>query len=440
MADFDPTQAYSYRGLQFARSAASRAGSLVLAPPRYATARLVPESVRGWVPRVLLSEGGREGGAGAVSGAGGSAGSAATAAVAGAVEGAAGAGAGAQEAAEAASYVIPAPITFLTSPYLLVSIALGFFLHRVHHLVPPRDAISPTAAQRQGVRQRGLERVLGLPVQLGLRLPGLLLVLRACVALALAIAVNQSWTDVAWLGKDAVVGALGSVARTSARTLVWTTAWAGKGALGKLVGAGDATSALEHSSLLWQTYVAVAVSLTCENFVRSLADDLPSPSHMNLLSFAFLLHINSYGSSGSGTSIKGSTQTYLYLLICLLEIVTLQASYALPAIRLAISHQPVSVQQRRRLLTARSSRLAITAFYSFVGQAFAMRAWAKLFGFISVGSAEDVEDVIAGPVWLNKLPEVVFEVVVGLSVGLKLAAALIRGEEVSPRLPFLQGA
>ncbi|BGP34681.1 hypothetical protein JCM10296v2_006503 [Rhodotorula toruloides] len=364
-----------------------------------------------------------------MSGVGGSAGSAAATAASGAAEGAG--TAGAQGAADAAPYVLPAPITFLTSPYLLVSIALGFFLHRVHHLVPPRDAISPTAAQRQGVRQRGLERVLSLPVQLGVRIPALLLVLRACVALALAIAVNKGWTDADWLGREDAVGMLSGTAKTCARMLVWSTAWAGKGALGKLVSSGDAASAFEHSSLLWQTYVAVAVSMTCENFVRSLADDLPSPSHMNLLSFAFLLHINSYGTNGAGMSIKGSTQTYLYLLICLLEILTLQASYALPAIRLAYSRQPITLQQRRRYLTARSSRLAITAFYSFVGQAFAMRAWAHLFGIVSAGNTEDVEEIIAGPVWLNKLPEVVFEVVVGLSVALKLAAALIRGEELS---------
>ncbi|BGP27005.1 clathrin-coated vesicle protein [Rhodotorula toruloides] len=431
MADLDPTQSYSYRGLRFARSAASRAGSLVLIPPRYAATRLIPDRIRGWVPNVLVSEGPDEAGAGGMSGMGESAGSAARAATAAAAEGIG--AAGAQGAADAATYVLPTPITFLTSPYLLVSIALGFFLHRVHHLVPPRDAMSPTAAQRQGVRQRGLERVLSLPIQLGVRIPALLLVIRACVALALAIAVNQSWTNAAWLGQEAEVGVVTGLARSCARMLVWTTAWAGKGALGKLIGAAnvESASAIEHSSLLWQTYVAVAVSLTCENFVRALADDLPSPSHMNLLSFAFLLHVNSYGTTGAGTSIKGSTQTYLYLLICLLEILTLQASYVFPAVCLAYSRQPIALQQRRRILTARSSRLAITAFYSFVGQAFAMRAWAKLFGFVQAGSAEDVEEVIAGPVWLNKLPEVVFEVVVGLSVGLRLVAALIRGEELS---------
>lgn len=338
----------------------------------------------------------------------------------------------------------PSPITFLTSSYLFTSLLLAFLLHRIHHLVPPRNRSTNPFHNNNPRRapDASLRRVLGPAVQLGCRAPGMLLMLKAVAGLALALTLSGG-NELSWLKQGGEPGWLQWVAKGGANLLVYSTVWAGKGTLGRFLAttAGKGSVVVDHPSLLWQTFLSIALSLSCETFVRALSDDLPSVHHFNLLSFSFLLHVHSASTSAGGKPTpaggsSGDAELYIYLLLTLLELLTLQTSYCLPFVLPSSSSSP---QSRRRLPSAaraRPYRLPITAFFSLLSQFFAIRSWVRIFSSppaaaTGKGPAMRSADLeIFSTIWLNKVPEVCFEVIVGVSLGLKAVAGLIRAEEV----------
>ncbi|ORY77657.1 hypothetical protein BCR35DRAFT_305441 [Leucosporidium creatinivorum] len=164
---------------------------------------------------------------------------------------------------------------------------------------------------------------------------------------------------------------------------------------------------------MWEVFIATAVASVSETFVRALNDDLASHTSFNLLSFSFLLHINSTpipSTSNLTSTLAPPIQLYSHLLLTLLELLTLHTSFAftppLPALR-----------------------LPITAFYSAIGQVFVVRGLMRMWS----GSFDDVGASIAweGTVWLNRAPEMVFELLGVLTIALRWLAAVLRREEVS---------
>ncbi|GJN93689.1 hypothetical protein Rhopal_006746-T1 [Rhodotorula paludigena] len=420
----------------FLRAIAQRAGHLVLAPPRLALdalTRALPDALR---PASLATAPGAAGG-GTL--AGNNLGDPAPASASSASASAS------TTTAASPGMALPSPVTYLTSPYLFTSLALAFFLHRIHHLVPPRTSLVAHSTLAH-------PRVMRPAVQVGLRLPGLLLMLRTALALACALALHAGH-PLDWLSRahspapDARTVAA-TLARTACTLVTWATAWAGRGALGRVLAAAspaDVVAALDHHALLWATYVAASVGLTCETFVRALSDDLPNVQHFNLLSFSFLLHVHSAPLRGRSTSggggpdpsqhseHPGSPNLYTFLLLTLLELLALQLSYCLH--HLSTPSSPARRAPAHR--SVRKYRLPITAFFSLLQQACAIRSWLRVWGYLGSGSgsggahARATEAEEFGTVWLNKIPEILFEGVVGASVGLKALAALIRGEELS---------
>ncbi|GAA5882644.1 hypothetical protein JCM3774_004087 [Rhodotorula dairenensis] len=297
------------------------------------------------------------------------------------------AAAAAAEGATAAS--LPSPVTYLTSAYLVTSLALAFFLHRIHHLVPPRHR-SPTHNHHTLHSNRANRAV----VQVACRLPAIAALVKVTASLA---------------------GALN-------------------------LGPAAAAAVPKHATLLWQCYLAIAAAVTGETFVRALTDDLPHAHHQfNLLSFSFLLHVHSGPSSSSAATPATHSELYTYLLVTLLEILALQLSYCAPHLPLvnkldaAYRNRISSLGTHRRSPAVRVYRLPITALFSLVGQYFAFRSWTRLLAAVAPPTTAAVprEAEEFGTVWLNKVPEVVLEVIVGSSIALKLLAALIRGEELS---------
>ncbi|GAA5887021.1 hypothetical protein JCM5296_001568 [Sporobolomyces johnsonii] len=404
----------------FLRATARRAGELVLYPAKLALERApLPAAVRRNLPGVL-----RSGTGGALVdqlGMGGAPLQATTSP--------------SSARPSAPPFSLPSPITYLTSAYLITSLVLAFLLHRIHHLVPPshRHANAPHPHLHD---QRGINRVMRPAVQLGVRAPGLLMMLKTVAGLVLAIGREKGWA-LDWLRTGAQGGGPwgASLLRASATLLIWLTPWAGKGELGRFL-ASTAGTKTDHPALLWTTFLSIALSLTCETFVRALSDDMPNLHSFNLLSFSFLLHVHSSITPKASAAATPAAELYLYLLLTLLELLTLQLSYCLPFFP---SRNPA---RPRRPTTTRSYRLAITAFFSIVAQFFALRAWVRVFGPSFFLSGEDATpapeggdelhvEFMPGMIWWNKLPEVAFELVVGVSVGLKALAALIRGEPMT---------
>ena len=168
---------------------------------------------------------------------------------------------------------------------------------------------------------------------------------------------------------------------------------------------------------MWTAFVATSSAVVTEAFVRSLQDDLVSQSSLsvsslllilldslthsnsrrsNILSFSFMLHVY------SATPPNVFPKTLLtHLLITLLEIFFLHLSFALPC---------------------RPLRWPITAVFTLTGQFFALRAWMD---------PTDVDGVWDGPVWLNRIPGIIFEAFIVLTIFLKLVAALLRGDPLT---------
>ncbi|GAA6003073.1 uncharacterized protein JCM10292_000326 [Rhodotorula paludigena] len=421
----------------FLRATAQRAGHLVLTPPRLALdalTRALPDALR----PASLATASEATAAGTL--AGGNLGNHARDALSASASASAPAS---TTTAASPGMALPSPVTYLTSPYLFTSLALAFFLHRIHHLVPPRTSLVAHSSLAH-------PRVVRPAVQVGLRLPGLLLMLRTALALACALALHAGH-PLDWLSRahspDARTVAA-TLAHSACTLVTWSTAWAGRGALGRVLAAAspaDLVAALDHHALLWATFVAASVGLTCETFVRALSDDLPNVQHFNLLSFSFLLHVHSTplrarSAGGPDPSSQpehpGSPNLYTFLLLTLLELLALQLSYCLHHLSGPSSSSPARRAPAHR--SVRKYRLPITAFFSLLQQACAIRSWLRVWGYLGSGTgsgggahARATEAEEFGTVWLNKIPEILFEGVVGASVGLKALAALIRGEELS---------
>ncbi|GAA5857240.1 hypothetical protein JCM9279_001816 [Rhodotorula babjevae] len=444
----------------FLRATAMRAGAVVLAPPR-ALARRHPRSLARFTPAFLSSEA-----HGPLAGAMRDAAAGTAASSPPSMSGPS--SSSSSSSSSLSSMRLPAPISFLASPYLFTTLALAFFLHRIRHLVPPRQAYTPHARNHNPDLRRAMHRATSPAVQIGVRLPGILVMLRVAVVLAAAVA-YQHGSDLAWLvpssshdGDHGRAALARPVCRTVLRVLVWATAWAGKGPLGALLAAkapADVANALTHEGLLWAAYLAAVLGLTCETFVRALADDSGVSQPLNLLSFSFLLHVHSTAarsaSLGDGTDsprpsryvsaptvdqdagdVTGlaSVQLYLYLVTVLLELVTLQLSYCAYFWSRAPSSSsaPGTPAAHRSRTSPRKYRLPITAAFSLVQQLLALRCFAVLWGWIDASPERRMLEADQfGTVWLNKVPELCFEVIVVSSVAVKALAAAIRGEELS---------
>ncbi|GAA5989048.1 hypothetical protein JCM10908_006284 [Rhodotorula pacifica] len=438
----------------FLRSTAQRAGSFVLAGPRYALERVaVPQAVQRRVGQwtgLNLGSAGSEAVDAAATVSGITTRRTATGAAAGATT--------------TTPLTLPSPITYLTSSYLFTSLSLAFLLHRIHHLVPPRQ--SYTTATAHGQNRHGMQRVMRPLVQVGVRLPGIVALMRVVVLLAVAVGMAKGY-EFEWLRSSGgvaevgwVMGTMQAMTRVLVRLLAWiTTGWitsflrstssSSPGLIDSLLGPVSSQGmAIDHPSLLWQAYLAICTTVTCETFVRALSDDLPHAHHQfNLLSFSFLLHVHSAPSSGAGKGGGGNTELYTYLLVTMLEILALQISYIAPHLPLLSTLDAAyrarvtsggNVNNMRGVQALRAYRLPITMAFSLVAQGFAIRSWSRLYFFAastttsSAASADGVREAEEfGTVWLNKVPEVVLEVIVGSSVLLKGLAAVIRGEELS---------
>ncbi|GAA5916733.1 hypothetical protein JCM8208_003608 [Rhodotorula glutinis] len=449
----------------FLRATATRAGALLLAPPR-ALARRLPRSLDRFTPALLSSSGLQR-----------AAGDNLSDAAANPPSTSSGPSSSSSSSSSLSSMRLPAPISFLTSPYLFTTLALAFFLHRIRHLLPPRQAYTAHARNHNPDLRRAMHRATSPLVQIGIRLPAILVMLRVAVALAAAVA-HVHGSSLAWLVPLADGAPLASAAddraalvrpvcRVTLRLLLWATAWAGKGPLGALLAAtspADVARALSHDALLWSAYLAAALGLACETFVRALADDSGVSQPLNLLSFSFLLHVHSSAartaSLGSGLGLGGespsssssgsaarhaavaaaaadqdaddvlglaSAQLYIYLVTILLELATLQLSYCAH-----FWNPPSSTAPHRTRTSPRKYRLPITALFSLVQQAFALRCFAVLWGWVDASPERRMLEADQfGTVWLNKVPELCFEVIIASSVAVKALAAAIRGEELS---------
>ncbi|GAA5906131.1 uncharacterized protein JCM6883_005453 [Sporobolomyces salmoneus] len=336
-----------------------------------------------------------------------------------------------------AAFSAPSPLTYLTSSYLLLSLSLAFLLHRIHHLVPPSHRPSPVTAHGQR-RTREQERVESGIVQIGIRLPGILFLLKTSAALYLAYSGATS------------IQSQGKWMQWGLRGLQASTRFCGKGELGRFISSSSSSSSttiLNHSQLLWQTFLSISTSITLETFVRALSDDTPSLHSFNLLSFSFLLHVQSHPSTSTSLSSNGATgggnggneQLYLYLLLTNLELVALQSSYLLPYLP---SSFPFSSRSRpttsRTTTTTKRYRFPITMVFSFVSQFLAIRSYYLLWTSLSTPvpsssspPSQHLQGGEVGLIWFNKLPELFFTSLILLSLGLKLVASLIRGEELS---------
>ncbi|GAA5933797.1 uncharacterized protein JCM15063_000468 [Sporobolomyces koalae] len=335
------------------------------------------------------------------------------------------------------SFSPPSPLTYLTSSYLLLSLALAFLLHRIHHLVPPANRpFDPR-------QQHGRDRVNSHIVQIGTRLPGVLFMLKVTAALALAFleASHRPKLVVTVLDPS-------SWTRLALRILQASTRFCGTGELGRYLAstANGVTAAVpvRHASLLWQTFLAISTSITCETFVRSLSDDSPTLHSFNLLSFSFLLHAQAHPSNQDPDEHR---ELYLYLALTLVELITLQLSYLVPYLptwrtRARTDHVEFD-RPESAAPTSTRYRFPITLVFSILNQLLTLRAFYEFYLHVSgafkpwtmpaIGEEVVMERYSAGGalIWFNKLPELGFELVVLASISLKTLAALIRGEELS---------
>ncbi|GAA6063851.1 hypothetical protein JCM10212_000331 [Sporobolomyces blumeae] len=348
--------------------------------------------------------------------------------------------------------------SYLTSSYLLISLALAFVLHRIHHLVPPSTRTAAPHRSPWDPPSRSEQRIASAAVQVGARAPGILFLLKTIAGLAIAIARTHGH-DVAWLSGTTNTAFLGSsVARSILKALHVLSPWTGSTELSRHLSPASppaAYSAAEsHNSLLFHSFLSIALSITCETFVRSLSDDSPTVHSFNLLSFSFLLHVHSVNPDTTRQEQGDSTQLYLYLLLTLAEIATLQVSYLVPYLSTLrprwsqFGHPNADREERSRrsarAITAKRYRLHISMFYSLVSQLVAIRCWYR--GYVLFSAApprarsivdlphrqEDLGRVNMNmSIWFSSLPELMFEAVVVLSVGLKFLATWARGEEWS---------
>lgn len=164
------------------------------------------------------------------------------------------AGAAARESVRAAEVAalnaLPGPWTFATSSFALSLLAMAVLVNRIHHLVPPRR---PTSLHLSPL------------LRLSIRLPSLLLLLRAIFLLTAVLGTHHGYS----FGRITGVG-VGAV-----KLLGWGTAWAGKSTL---VGLLDKWEVVD-GKIMWEVFVGTAAAVVTETFVRALDDDIGSQTH-----------------------------------------------------------------------------------------------------------------------------------------------------------------
>lgn len=153
-------------------------------------------------------------------------------------------------AAEGVHLPVPGPWTFATSSFALSLLAMAILVNRIHHLVPPRR---PTS-----LRLSPLLRLL-------IRLPSLLLLLRAIFLLAAVLGARHGYA----------LGQFDGVGLGAAKLLGWGTAWAGKSTLLRLLDNWDVVD----KNIMWEVFVGTAAAVVTETFVRALDDDLGSQTN-----------------------------------------------------------------------------------------------------------------------------------------------------------------
>lgn len=323
-------------------------------------------------------------------------------------------------------FTAPSPLTYLTSSYLLISLSLAFLLHRIHHLVPPSNPLNQQQQQRINTPY----------VQWGIRLPGLIAMGKSIVELTISLSSTRTRSillTTSWI-------------RSGLKGLVFmNTFCGGKGELGRYLEQTSSTSSelvsssssltTSHPSLLFSTFLSISLSILLETLVRSLSSDSPQLHSFNLLSFSFLLHVQSQPSSSStstSTRLGGeNTQLYIYLLLTLLELSTLQLSYLIPFSPVR-SRTHSNTAYRR---TTKHHRFKITLLYSLISQFFALRSFYSIYSLLNEnegggegsGNGNRLGDSF---IWFNKLPELFFQLIVVSSIGLKAFAGFIRGDPV----------
>jgi hypothetical protein len=241
------------------------------------------------------------------------------------------------------------------------------------------------------------------------------------------------------------------------------TSFCGKGELGRyLESSSSSTSSsssnggvsINHSSLLWQTFLSITISILFESFVRNLSSDSPNLHSFNLLSFSFLLHVQSHTTTTKDSLLgEDEKQLYVYLLLTLLELSSLQLSYLSPYF--TPRRRRNRRQQRRRpsdeeeedeeeeeeevaqVITTKKFRFLITLTFSMISQFLALKSYYSFYTDITTTTENTVinnnnnNEGGGALIWFNKLPEICFELIVITSLGLKLSATLLRGEELS---------
>ena len=326
------------------------------------------------------------------------------------------------------TFTAPSPLTYLTSSYLLISISLAFLLHRIHHLVPPSNPLN----------QQQRERVQSSYVQWGIRLPGLIAMAKSIIELSISLLSTRA--------SDMLL--LNSWTRSALKAMSFMSTFLGKGELGRYLSQTSSSTStssqliISHPSLLFSTFTSISLSILLETLVRSLSSDSPQLHSFNLLSFSFLLHVQSQPSSSTPPRLGENTQLYIYLLLTLLELSTLQLSYLIPFSPFrsrTTTHSPSSNRQ-----TTKHYRFKITLVYSLLSQFFALRSFYQIYSIISSNSTIQNEQEQGGNgnrlgdsfIWFNKLPELFFQLIVITSISLKAFASLVRGDPVSPSLLF----
>lgn len=328
------------------------------------------------------------------------------------------------------TFTAPSPLTYLTSSYLLISLSLAFLLHRIHHLVPPSNPLN----------QQQRNRVQSTYVQWGIRLPGLIAMAKSIIELSISLLSTRA--------SDMLL--LNSWTRSALKAMSFMSTFLGKGELGRYLSQTSTSSSqliISHPSLLFSTFTSISLSILLETLVRSLSSDSPQLHSFNLLSFSFLLHVQSQPSSSSRPN--ENTQLYIYLLLTLLELSTLQLSYLIPFSPFR-SHSPSSSPSRQ---TTKHHRFKITLVYSLISQFFALKSFYQIYSIISSSSNSNSNSTIQDEqegggggsdgnrlgdsfIWFNKLPELFFQLIVVSSIGLKGFASLVRGDPVSLSLFF----
>ncbi|SCV74416.1 BQ2448_8055 [Microbotryum intermedium] len=311
-------------------------------------------------------------------------------------------------ASSSSSPAFPGPMSFVTSSFFVALLGLSILLNRIHHLVPPRRPF----ADRDPLPD-GSNAPLPTKLRLVLRLPSLILLLRSLTLLSALLLAHNC---------DSNPFSSTSYGRAFVRCLSFLTPWACRSELGRLVQAADGSrlpyAVANASTVMWEVFVAVALAVVTETFVRALADDLGSQASFNLLSFSFLLHLHSapfYASPPTGQAWHPPTHLYIHLLLTLLELFVLHTS---------------SIWTPPR----RSLRLAITAFFSLIGQIIlSVGFYRAVYAPQGRRGPALLDDSITweGTVWMSLIPDLTFEALALMTIVLRASAIMLRREDMT---------